>query len=369
MDKNVTNIFTFFRYCIGEECSAPMSIKNMDWEEVFLFMQQQTLVGVEFRGIEKLKREGIEIPRKLLLRWFGLAEKIRRQNRVVNERAVQLMRLLEKEGMRGCVLKGQGNAIMYPDPYARASGDIDVWVDGSKKDIMTFVRRMFPSTYLRYHHVEVPMFKDVTVEVHFMPSIMNNPMYNRRLQKWFKERKEVQFGNFVALPDNVGKIAVPTLEFNIVYQLSHMMHHFFDEGIGLRQIMDYYYLLKRIGQNRQQPLASIVKADELEYLGMRKFAGAVMYVEKRVFGLGDEYLIAEPDEKRGKLLLREIIDGGNFGRYSDITNSSMGRKYFLKSKRNYGEYARYYPAEAMSEPLFRTCHFFWRQWNRLVADR
>lgn len=390
MNIKLTDIFSFIRYCVDDECPVPAFREEADWEELFLFMKQQTLVGIGFGGVEKMRRkgemsmereekvgeegdekiqrEGIEIPRKLLLRWFGLAEKIRRQNRVVNERAVQLMRLLEKEGMRGCVLKGQGNAIMYPDPYMRASGDIDVWVDGGRKEIMAFVKRLFPSTYLRYHHVELPVFKDVTVEVHFMPSTMNNLVYNRRLQKWFEERKEAQFGNFAVLPDGVGKIAVPTVEFNLVYQMSHMMHHFFDEGIGLRQMMDYYYLLKKAKDDKNVPLSSMVSEKELEYLGMKKFASAVMYVEQTVFGLGGEYMIVKPCKTLGELLLREIIQGGNFGKYSNITNHGMGVKYFLKSNRNL-LYARHFPAEALSEPLFRTCHFFWRLWHKVVADK
>ena len=106
---------------------------------------------------------------------------------------------------------------------------------------------------------------------------------------------------------------------------------------------------------------------ELIYLGLWKFAGAVMYVLHEALGLSEEKMIVPMDEKRGRLLLAEILDGGNFGRhftkYAGFTHQSMGKKYFLKIWRNM-HFVRYYPAEALSEPIFRTWHFFWRVKNK-----
>ena len=106
---------------------------------------------------------------------------------------------------------------------------------------------------------------------------------------------------------------------------------------------------------------------DLKHLGLWKFAGAVMYVLKEVLGLSEEKMIVPVDEKRGRLLLAEILDGGNFGRhftkYAGFTHQSMGKKYFLKIWRNM-HFVRYYPAEALSEPIFRTWHFFWRLKHR-----
>ena len=102
---------------------------------------------------------------------------------------------------------------------------------------------------------------------------------------------------------------------------------------------------------------------ELKHLGLWKFAGVVMYVMKEVLGMSEERMIAPVDRKRGELLLAEILEGGNFGRhftkYGAFTHQSMAKKYFLKIWRNM-HFVRFYPAEALSEPIFRTWHFFWR---------
>ena len=108
---------------------------------------------------------------------------------------------------------------------------------------------------------------------------------------------------------------------------------------------------------------------ELKFLGLWKFAGAVMYVLHEALGLSEEKMIVPMDEKRGRLLLAEILDGGNFGRhftkYAGFTHQSMGKKYFLKIWRNM-HFVRYYPAEALCEPLFRTWHFFWRLKYKII---
>ena len=214
----------------------------------------------------------------------------------------------------------------------------------------------------------------VPVELHFMPCVMNNPIYNARLQKWFRRNADLQCSNVVELPDGVGEIAVPTTAFNVVYQLCHLYHHFFDEGIGMRQMVDYYYVLVKSEEERvKNCTATEGKANvtslqrELKSLGLWKFAGAVMYVLHVVLGLPEERMIRSMDVKRGELLLSEILNGGNFGKhftkYGHFTQQGMAKKYFLKIWRNM-HFVRYYPAEALSEPIFRTWHFFWRLKHR-----
>ena len=215
---------------------------------------------------------------------------------------------------------------------------------------------------IRYHHLETTL-DGVPVELHFFPGIMNNPIYNARLQKWFKRNANLQCSNVVSQPDGIGEIAIPTTAFNVVYQLTHLYHHFFDEGIGMRQILDYYYVV-----NNDELLAiKDTLQRELKYLGLWKFAGAVMYVLHEALGLSEEKMIVPMDEKRGKLLLAEILEGGYFGRhftkYGHFTQQGMAKKYFLKIWRNM-HFVRYYPAEALSEPIFRTWHFFWRVKNK-----
>ena len=364
--EEIESHLTFVRYCINEQQRIPTIT---DWNALFLFMKEQALLGVGFCGMERMKKEGVEVPREMVLKWFAVSEQIRKQNEKTNRRCVELVDILKNAGFNSCILKGQGNALMYPNPELRMSGDIDLWVDGTREKLIGFVKEKIPHPNMRFHHVDYPVFDDVPVEVHFMPSCMNCVVYNRRLQHWFEARKDEQMKHFVELPDGTGKIPVLTLEFNMVYQLTHLWHHLFEEGVGLRQMMDYYYLLRKVKdenerrKTKNEKLVTIIDCAQLEYLGLRKFAGAVMWVLHEVFGLEEEYYIVPPDEWRGNLLLEEIIKGGNFGHNLGISNHSTGTKYFLKTQRNLS-FVHAYPAEALSEPIFRSWHFFWRLAHR-----
>ena len=442
-------IFDFLIYCLGKKENMSRAIAGMNWQELYSFASKQALLGLCFDGIERLGKEYPEelkqnpIGRELLMTWMGKAQQIRRQNMKVNAVAGKLFAMLREDGMRCCILKGQGNALMYPNPYSRTPGDIDVWIDASRERIMEYAQKKFElGDDIRLQHLETSL-DGVPVELHFFPCSMNNPIYHARLQKWFRRNADLQCSNVVSLPDGAGDIAIPTTAFNVVYQLTHLYHHFFDEGIGMRQIIDYFLVVNNFsknvflnnksskitpslftlkegstshpdplslrgeGGNRptrcSEPLRSkdggpskvspdcagwdrlSIEGDnsagsatavtssastaldvvqrELKYLGLWKFGGAVMYVLKEVLGLSEDKMIVPMDEKRGRLLLAEILDGGNFGRhfskYGGFTHQSMGKKYFLKIWRNM-HFVRYYPAEALSEPIFRTWHFFWR---------
>ena len=362
-------IFLFLNYCLGKKVDMSMVVAKIDWRQLYTFASRQALLGFCFDGIERLTKEFSEelkqnpMGRDLLMTWMGAAQQIRRQNVKVNAVAGKLYSKFREDGLRCCILKGQGNALMNPNPYSRTPGDIDVWVNARREDIAEYAKTHFEiGDDIRFHHLETS-FDGVPVELHFFPGIMNNPIYNARLQKWFKRNADLQCSNVVSLPDGIGEIAIPTTAFNVIYQLTHLYHHFFDEGIGMRQIIDYYYVVNNdellvIGDTLQR---------ELKYLGLWKFAGAVMYVLHEALGLPEEKMIAPMDEKRGKLLLAEILNGGNFGqhftKYGHFTQQGMAKKYFLKIWRNM-HFVRYYPAEALSEPIFRTWHFFWRMKNK-----
>ena len=205
----------------------------------------------------------------------------------------------------------------------------------------------------------------------YSEELKRNPIERELMMTWMGATQQIRRHNMKVnavaskfLPDGIGEIAIPTMAFNVVYQLTHLCHHFFDEGIGMRQIIDYYYVVSMLNVNCEM-LTWLPK--ELKYMGLWKFAGAVMYVLHEALGLSEEKMIAPMDEKRGKLLLAEILNGGNFGqhftKYGHFTQQGMAKKYFLKIWRNM-HFVMYYPAEALSEPIFRTWHFFWRMKNK-----
>ena len=283
----------------------------------------------------------------------------------------------ENEGFANCILKGQGNALLYPDPYMRTPGDIDIYLAGGRKRVMKYVNKVCPNQVMRYHHVDFPVMK-TAIEVHFTPSYMFFPIHNSRMQKWFKEVMGEQCNHRVSLPDGYGEIHVPQVSFNVIYILSHLHRHIFTEGIGLRQLLDYYFVLLKwhtdltnlTDSNKSLPQMTLINTDldalrhKLKYLGLWKFAQAVMFVMKEVFGLSEDRMIVPMDEREGRFLLDEIMRGGNFGQYDTRLGSKENEgklhRYLRMSLRNL-RFVKHYPTEALSEPLFRTWFALWKK--------
>ena len=389
--------------------------------------------------------------KELLLQWMAESQMLEKANVRLNDAAIQVSEWFLKKGFRTCILKGQGNALMYPNPYSRTPGDIDIWVEGGDKRVISFVRSISPHEKACYHHIEFPSYKGVEVEVHYRPSFLLCFWHNRKLQKYYERVKEEQFSHRVMLGEQ-GEIAIPTVEFNIIFQLTHIYSHLMNEGIGLRQLVDYYYVLcdfYKVYQNFSNPSVSLSKGSstfspspsssgsgdvtapsrcseplrskdggpskvspncagwdrrdaigdmtsataststdtsataarssfaanssaaidrvqkELKELGLWKFARGIMYIMQEVFGMPASQLIVPPNEKYGKFVLNEVLEAGNFGRH-DARNRFGRSQLGHNLQRVYRDIrlVRYFPAEALCEPLFRIWHFFWRMKNK-----
>lgn len=376
MLKQQKIFFDFLRFCIGSAKEIPGSLKEVDWKELYAIAKKQALLGVLFHGIRRLPKE-LAPEQKLLMQWMVMAEQIRKQNIRLFLDSVKVCKNFENKGFANCILKGQGNALLYPDPYMRTPGDIDIYLSGGRRKIMKYVDQVCPNQVMRYHHMDFPVMK-TAIEVHFTPSYMFYPIHNRRMQKWFKEVMGAQCNHRVSLPDGYGEIHVPQVSFNGIYSLSHLYRHIFTEGVGLRQLLDYYFVLVKwhtdltnlTDSNKSLPQMTQIKTDldtlrhELKYLGLWKFAQAVMYVLHEVFGLSEDRMIAPMDEREGRFLLDEIMRGGNFGQYDDRMGSKVGEskihRYFRMNLRNL-RFVKHYPTEALSEPLFRTWFAVWKK--------
>ena len=372
--------FRFIQFSLGlyegKEFLDGSALQGFDWNAFYDFAKRQTLVGIVFDGIQRLPK-GAAPRLDLLMRWLGMSQRIKMRNEVLNEATVAVYNSVRDAGYSCCILKGQGNAVMYPNPSARMPGDVDVWVDAGRDDIRRLARALVENADGRVgseslNHIGLTM-SGITVELHSTPGFMANFVYNCRLQKWLRRNADLQCSNMVALPNGSGAVAVPTCAFNAVYQLYHLYHHYFYEGVGLRQVVDYYFVVVKSEERRVKSEEGEVKSEELrvknpmalegelKWLGLWKFAGAVMYVLHNVMGLPEDMMIAPMDRKRGRMLLDDILNGGNFGHYDK--HHAVGHN-LLRLYRD-ARLLRFYPSEALSEPVFRAWHWWWRKRNGL----
>jgi len=357
MNDTVKYFFELVQVAIGKRQCMSAQLSDGQWKEVCTIAGKQSMLGVAFAGLDRLPKE--QCPSKRPMMWmYDKGMKIRVQNEKFNEAIPKIVHIFSEAGFDSVILKGQGLALLYDDPFQRAPGDIDIWLKGEKKDVIKYVRSRVPDAKVCYHHIDCDKIEGVEVEAHFTPTWMFNPSRDRFFQKWAASSLDRLLANKVELGGSM--VAVPDLEFNRVFVLLHIYRHLFTEGIGLRQLMDYYYVLSK-GFTEDERLNTLKTLDSLK---LADFAASVMYVLKTVFMLDDRYLLLPPSESEGAFLLSEILRAGNFGQYdSDNAHSAdEGELHsFMRKTVRMRKFLAKYPSEVLWSPFFKIWQFFWRK--------
>ena len=192
------------------------------------------------------------------------------------------------------------------------------------------------------------------MELHYLPTWMYAPRENRRLQRFFQ--KEARWD--VTAPG--GEFHVPTLRLNLVFVLVHIYRHFFTEGVGMRQLLDYYCVLRSCNDVDERRYVMKV----LHQLNMDRFTAATMWVLGICFRLDREHMLCSPNEAEGRFLLTEVMRAGNFGQYDARThvsaNESEWKQFVRRTIRNF-HFLMHYPREVLWSPLWKLWHWRWRK--------
>ena len=370
MTKIYNLFFELIQVTIGRRNSLSRVPSSEEWNMLYNISLKQAVAGVCFCGLQRLPANQLsELPKRLMMQWLALAEGIRQRNVLMNNRCVELLRMMNNEGLRCAILKGQGVAALYNSidgewpqlGLYRQSGDIDVWVDGGMDNALKWCRKKYGDVDFDYINAHVPVFKDVEVELHWRVQSMTNLFRNRKLQQWLEreETKEMISGDKASLPCG-DDITVPTSEFNAFYLMLHCFNHEFSSGLGLRQLMDYYCLLVSLHKTHgEQGVLNRLFSE----FGMERFVGAVMWIMQEVFGLEREYLLSDPVEKEGRYILAEVMEGGNFGHH-DNRIRKVGRGKWMSvfaTLQHTLHMLRRYPSEVLWVPVWMVYHFVWKR--------
>ena len=320
MNDTKGTLIRLMRMAVGCEPYEPMTLPEREWKVVYMQACQQTLTGVIYCVVNRMSRD-VSIPKPLLMEWTLKAEAIRGFNAKMNAEAARLTRWFGERGRKTAILKGQANARLYPHPDERQPGDIDIWVEGGRDSVVKLLGDegvLDTKDTVSYHHAHLKKnASGISVEVHFRPSSGNyNPITNRRLQRFLE--KEILLSE--SCPEGFD---VPTCRFALIMQMAHIQRHFLSGGIGLRHIVDYYMLMKISSEEDRRFVAS-----QLSRFGLRKTAGAVMWMMSELFSMESDWMICPKDERRGRWMLDEVMDGGNFGRHFDKKNHGYWRTIY-----------------------------------------
>lgn len=375
----IEDFFLILQAAIGKPVRLSHSLSDDEWQEMFELAQKQALLGIAFEGVKKLPQE--QWPKGgMVLKWTMAAEAIKHRNRQTTDVCLRLTEIMSKEGFDTCILKGQANHVYYDRlidgvslGMLRVCGDVDAWIWPKEKIlhpvkcIIDYCQRKNILNSLCHLHAEVKPIGGVPVEIHFRPSFLNAPWRNRSFQKLLKV---AVFEN--AKIDDIGIVKKLRVDYDLVFQMNHIYRHLLDEGVGLRQVFDFYVLLKDYNKERIVRKELMGKEEIMKIIsscGMKRFATALMFVLKKIFHVGNDELICGISEKDGLFLLNEIMMAGNFGHYDIRMNDIEIRKGKLsfqlqRASRRFMRNLRFlssYPEEVICEPFARLYHFVWRK--------
>ena len=317
----MSNIFfELLQVSLGTRDKLSRMPSAAEWGRLFGEAERQAVAGLMLGGLERMPAEQWP-PLEVKLEWIGESQAIESQNKLLNAEVRRLTEVFAAEGRRSAILKGQANALLYPNRFSRQSGDIDIWVEGGRKSVKELLDRLEMTdehTHSAYHHLHLsPNDQGIVVEVHFRPSSGNhNPWTNRRLQRFLNDE-------ILRLTTCEEGFCVPSVTFALVMQLAHIQRHFFGEGVGMRQIVDYFLLLRSSTAEERS-----VVSRHLRSFGLLHSAGALMWMLSETLRMEEELMLCEPDEKRGRQLLSDVMEGGNFGSYSERLQIGLVRGFF-----------------------------------------
>lgn len=401
--------FELIQVAIGTTGCLSHTPSADEWGKLYDMAKKQSLVGLCFAGVQKLVGRQQEPPEMLYLTWMGMAAKIQQRNEVMNRQCVDLQKRLSDDGFRSYIMKGQAVASLYrvsegfsfdsaQEPkfqevsegsmsdnlsnhsnssnlsQLRQSGDIDIYLEGGYEKVNEYVQRVCPTKDMNELEMHCAFFPDTEVEVHFKPFVMEGPK-DRILQRFFKDSEEENFSNTLNLSNQLNPseplaICAPTLKFNLVHQLVHIHHHLFYEGVGMRQVMDYHFVVKHEMEVENGSSVQEVKK-VISDLGLERFASALMWVIGYVFDHGmletwllkPETALWKPNEKDGRFLLDEIMQSGNFGKQDERQRGlydSKWNSFWMVHFKTFRMWRFDYWAWLWS-PIYRIKGFVWRK--------
>lgn len=301
-----------------------------DWNEVYQLAQEQSVQGIVLCGIEELIAKGIElnVPKVLLLQWIGEVQVIEQRNKDMNAFIANLIEKLRQNDISALLVKGQGIAQCYEKPLWRCSGDIDLFLsDDNYQKAKSFFMPLASSVedeYVREKHLGMTIDGWV-VELH---GHLYSGLSSRVEEELDKLQEDTFYGGQVrSWMNGQTQIFLLKAENDAFYVFTHILQHFYKEGVGLRQICDWCRLLytykdslnygllesriKRAGlMSEWKAFGALV----IEYLGFPKDSMPLLDVRSKKEDVRWR--------KKADRIMEFILKSGNMGHNRDMSHFS-----------------------------------------------
>ena len=358
IDNNTLAFFELVRAGLFPERelkgSMVQEFKDVNWDEVNRLAEEQSVVGLVAAGVEKVQGfESLSIPKEWSLQFIGRTLQIEQQNKDMNVFLAQLIDKLRRADVYAILVKGQGIAQCYEKPLWRASGDFDLLLSDSNyekaKQVLLPHAVDVESEYMTFKHIGMTMPGGFVVELH--GTLHSRLSY--RVDKVIDEaQRDVFYGGNVRSWDNDGTtVFLPAPDDDLIFVFTHILHHYYIEGIGLRQICDWCRLLWKYRFEINVKLLE----QRLRKAGLMSEWRAFAALAVDWLGMPVEAMPLYSADKKWSIkairIVRFVLESGNFGHNRQRATGKLNSAW-LKAK-DFARHARVFPLDSLK--FF--CHF------------
>ena len=355
LNKNHQAFFALVRAGLWESKVRLLPYGNVNYSVIFQLAEEQSVTGLITAGLEHI--EDVKAPQEDVLQFIGSSLQIEQQNMAMNVFVAKLIEKLRKEDVYTLLVKGQGIAQCYERPLWRASGDVDLLLNDTNyekaKKVLIPLADGVEQEYKSFKHIGMTLNGEYVVELH---GTMHSRL-SKRIDRGVDEaQNDVFFGGSVRSWQNGNtQVFLPRADEDVIFVFTHILHHFYIEGIGLRQICDWCRLLWTFRDSlnygllesriRKMGLMSEWKAFAafaVDYLGMP--IDAMPFYDSRF-------------KVKGERILEFVLKSGNFGHNRERSHGKI-QSAWNKTK-DFVRHTRIFPLDSVK--------FFWHfLWDGFV---
>lgn len=342
-DNNTQAFFALVKAGLWEQNVRLSQYNNIDYSAIMRMAEEQSIIGLVTAGLEIVS--DVKIQKEVLLQFVGSTLQIEKQNNAMNAFIADLIIKLRKEDVYAILVKGQGIAQCYEKPLWRSSGDVDLLLSESNyeraKEFLTPLATDVETEYTHFKHQGMTV-NGWVVELH---GTLHSRL-SKRVDNGIDEvQKDVFYGGNVRSWDNGGtQVFLPSPDNDVIFVFTHILHHFFFEGIGLRQICDWCRLLWTYKDSlNHELLESRIRKMGLmsEWKAFAVFAVKWLGMPVEAMPLLDSSNVQEfkKFEKKADKICKFVLEVGNFGHNKLVQGSNGSRVqgyYWRKYKSFWG---------------------------------
>lgn len=241
-DRNSDAFFALVRAGLWEQDVRLLPFDPIGFQRVMSLAEEQSVVGLVAAGLEHVT--DMKLPKEDVLQFVGQALQLEQRNVAMNQFLAGLINNLRTAGIFTLLLKGQAVAQCYEKPLWRACGDVDLYLsDDNYEKAKAFLAPLatdIEKEYVREKHLGMTIDGWV-VELHGSLYCGLSSKIERELDK---VHQDTFYGGSVRSWYNNGtQVFLLKAENDVFYEFTHILQHFYKEGVGLRQVCDWCRLL------------------------------------------------------------------------------------------------------------------------------